>query len=156
MLNRRHFGDGKESLNKLRPPRKADRELLPHNVPPIELKDQKLPVVSEIEVEHNEIDCTCCDCPKLEKIEGQFEESEEIDLIEKTAIKKKHKRQKYRCKSCESIVTSKGPAKVKKAQKYSINFCVSTAIDKYSYHLPLERQARRFEEQGLKVDTKTL
>lgn len=156
MLNRRHFGEGKESLNKIRPPRKTDRELLPHNVPPIEVKDQKLPVVSEIEVEHNEVDCSCCDCPRLEKIEGQFEESEEIDLIEKAAVKKKHKRQKYRCKSCESIVTSIGPAKVKKGQKYSINFCVSTAIDKYSYHLPLERQTRRFEEQGLKVDTKTL
>ena len=43
MLNRRHFGDGKESLNKLRPPRRTDRELLPHNVPPIEVKDQNFP-----------------------------------------------------------------------------------------------------------------
>jgi transposase len=156
MLNRRHFGDGNESLIKNRPPRDKDRELLPHNVPPIKIEDEKRGHVPEIEIEHSKASCDCCENPQLEKMEGQYEESAEIDLVEKSAVRKKHKRQKYRCKSCEKILTAKGAAKVRKGSKYSINFCVSTAVDKFSYHLPLERQARRFEEQGLKIDTKTL
>jgi len=156
LLNRRHFANGNESLNKYRPQREKNRELLPHNVPPVGTSKVKNINLPEVEIEHSDVDCLCCENPNLVKMEGQFEESGEIDLIEKSAIKKKHRRQKYRCKNCESIVTSKGQAKIKKAQKYSINFCVSTAIDKFSYHLPLERQARRFEEQGLRIDTKTL
>jgi len=155
MLNRRFFKGGSETL-KSRPPRNYDRELLPHNVPPINLCDDKKVEVPEIEVEHCDVGCSCCENPSLEKISGQFEQSSEIDLVEKSAVKKKHKRQKYRCNNCESIVTARGAAKIKKGSKYSINFCVSTAVDKFSYHLPLERQARRFEEQGLRIDTKTL
>jgi transposase len=156
MLNRRHFGDGNESLGKYRPPRDKDREILPHNVPPIDIREDKSGHVPEIDIEHSELTCNCCENPNLGKIEGQFEVSEEIELVEKSAVKKKHKRQKYRCKSCETILTAKGAAKIKKGSKYSNNLCVSTAVDKFSYHLPLERQARRLEEQGLKVDTKTL
>jgi transposase len=141
---------------KTRPPKNYDRELLPHNTPPVDLSPDKKVEVPEVEIEHSQVDCSCCESPELEIMKGQFEESEEIDLIEKSAIKKKHRRQKYRCKNCESIVTAKGAAKIKRGSKYSINFCVSTAVDKFSYHLPLERQARRFEEQGLKIDTKTL
>jgi transposase len=155
MLNRRFFTQGAETL-KARPPKNYDKELLPHNTPPIQVTNDKKIDVPEVEIEHSEVGCSCCENPMLEKIDGQFEESTEIDLIEKSVIKNKHRRQKYRCKNCESILTAKGAAKIKKGSKYSINFCVSTAVDKFSYHLPLERQARRFEEQGLKIDTKTL
>lgn len=114
MLNRRHFGDGKESLIKNRPPRDKDREHLPHNVPPIDVGKDKRGELPEVEIEHSKTSSDCCDNPQLEKMEKQFEESSVIDLVEKSAVKKKHKRQKYRCKSCETILTSKDAAKVKK------------------------------------------
>ena len=47
MLNRRFFKGGSETL-KSRPPRNYDRELLPHNVPPINLCDDKKVEVPEI------------------------------------------------------------------------------------------------------------
>lgn len=71
-------------------------------------------------------------------MKGQFEESEENDLQARSMIKKKHKKQKYRCKSCEKIVTAKGGAKICPRSKYSIPFSVGFAIDKFSYNLPLE------------------
>jgi hypothetical protein len=68
MLNRRRFGDANESLNKLRPSRDKDRKLLPHNVPPIDLSENKRVDVPEVEIEHSEVSCTCCESPNLEKI----------------------------------------------------------------------------------------
>lgn len=156
MLNRRFFGGGKESLCKARPPKENQKELLPHNIPPIDSPKNKDGKVPEVEVIHSEASCPCCSSTDLEEMKGQFEESEENDLQAKSVIKKKHKRQKYRCKSCEKIVTAKGGAKVRPRSKYSIPFSVGVAIDKFSYHLPLERISRQFQEQGLKIDTKTL
>lgn len=156
MLNKRFFDKGQESLSKKRPPKNYDRELLPHNVPPVELSGDKIPQIEEVEIYHDEAICPSCNSSDLEEMKGQSEDSIEIDLKEKSAIKKNHKRKKFRCKKCEIIVTAKGPPKIRKGSKYSINFRVSAGIDKFNYHLPLERQSRRFEEQGLKIDTKTL
>ena len=156
MLNRRLFNKGKESLNKSRPPKDNQKELLPHNVPPIYIASNHQENVPEVEVVHTEATCPCCGNTDLSLIKDQFEESAEHDLQAKTIIRKKHKRQKYRCKSCDKIVTAKGGAKVRPKSKYSIGFSVGVAIDKYSYHLPLERISRQFQEQGLKIDTKTL
>lgn len=156
MLNRRFFGSGKESLNKVRPPKENQKDLLPHNVPPFDPPVEKEGVIPKVEVIHTEASCSCCGSTDLEEMKGQFEESEENDFQAKFVIKKKHKRQKYRCKSCEKIVTAKSGAKVRPHSKYSIPFSVGVAIDKFSYHLPLERICRQFQEQGLKIDTKTL
>ncbi|MBT4791558.1 MAG: IS66 family transposase [Halobacteriovoraceae bacterium] len=155
MLNRRFFANGKESLEKFRPNRKDQKELLPHNIPPVEVAPEKKEQVPQIEIVHEQDKCPCCK-GSLEEIKGQTENYDELDIIEKTILLKKHLRQKYRCKSCEKIVTAKGGARLKKGSKYSIPFAVSVAVDKFSYHLPLERQSRLFEEQGLKIDTKTL
>lgn len=156
MLNRRFFNKGKESLNKSRPPKDNQKDLLPHNVPPIDVASNHQENVPEVDVIHTEATCPCCGNADLTLMKDQFEESSEHDLQAKTVIRKKHKRQKYRCKSCDKIVTAKGPAKVRPKSKYSIGFSVGVAIDKYSYHLPLERVSRQFQEQGLKIDTKTL
>ena len=156
MLNRRFFNKGKESLNKSRPPKDNQKELLPHNVPPIDITSNHQENVPEVDIVHTEATCPCCGNTDLSLIKDQFEESTEYHLQAKTIIRKKHKRQKYRCKSCDKIVTAKGGAKVRPKSKYSIGFSVGVAIDKYSYHLPLERISRQFQEQGLKIDTKTL
>jgi len=81
MLNKHAFGIS-ESLNKHRPRRETQRELLPHNKSPIEGevapdKQRELPIV---EVVHEETCCPGCDSPDFEEITGLYEESEEIDL----------------------------------------------------------------------------
>ena len=156
MLNRRFFNKGKESLNKSRPPKDNQKELLPHNVPPINISSNQQENVPEVDIVHTEATCPCCGNTDLVEMTDQFEESSEHDLQAKSVIRKKHKKQKYRCKSCDKIVTAKGGAKVRPKSKYSIGFSVGVAFDKYSYHLPLERISRQFQEQGLRIDTKTL
>lgn len=55
-------------------------------------------------------------CPKcggdLQEWPGQFEESEEIDVVERSFRLVRHKRQKCRCGCGQSIETALGPAKL--------------------------------------------
>ena len=157
MLNKHAFG-GSESLNKHRPRRETQRELLPHNKSPLEgeLAPDKQRELPEIEVIHEEASCPGCDSADFEEITGLYEESEEIDLRAQIARVLKHKRKKYRCKNCESIVTAKGPVKLRPKNKYSLDSAINIAVEKFDYHTPLERIMRKLQEQGLKIDTKTL
>ena len=48
-----------------------------------------------------------------------------------------------------SIVTAPGPLKLKEGGKYSISFGVDVGLNKYSFHLPLDRQVRMMKDFGL-------
>lgn len=99
----------------------------------------------------------CAQCGgMLKRWEGQFEESEEIDVIERRFVIKKHKRQKYRCTCNACIETAPLPQKLFDGARYSIDFAVEVAVAKYLDHLPLERQVRVMAREGLVVDSQTL
>ncbi len=55
--------------------------------------------------------CTACG-GALEEWSGQFEESEEIDVISREFVFKKHRRKKYRCKCGGCIETAPAPVKL--------------------------------------------
>lgn len=99
-------------------------------------------------------------CPKcgaiLEEMVGQYEESEEIDVIARLFRILQHKRKKYRCRCNSCLETAPGPQKLRPGARYSIEFAIDVAINKYLYHLPLERQVRMMFEAGLEVDSQTL
>jgi transposase len=99
--------------------------------------------------------CTSCGEP-LAEMRGQFEESQEVDSLERQFVLVRHKRKKYRCRCGGCIETALGPDKLMTGGRYSINFAVSVAIAKYADHLPLERQVRVMKRQGLVVDLQTL
>jgi len=104
-------------------------------------------------------DQMCPSCGgELEEWEGQFEGAELIDVVEKIYLVKKVKRQKYRCngKDCNHIETALGPDKVITGGRYSVNFAVDVASEKYTKHMPLERQTRAMKRLGLKVKSQTL
>ena len=96
------------------------------------------------------------------KIEGLTEDTVEITITERTYRKVIHKQAKYRLKDeyntsdKEVIITAPGPVKVKPGMTYSVDFALAVAVDKYEYHLPLERQRRKMESAGLAIDVKTL
>jgi transposase len=87
---------------------------------------------------------------------GQFEESDEVDVLERRFVLVHHKRKKYRCSCGGCIETAPGPEKLLAGGRYSIDFAVSVAIAKYADHLPLERQVRMMKRAGLVVDSQTL
>lgn len=112
--------------------------------------------VQEIVHEMDAADCVCPECGgALAAWNGQFEESEEIDVVERHFVLKKHRRQKHRC-SCGHIETAPGSVKLQEGGRYSIAFAVEVLVGKYLDHLPLERQVRIMKREGLSVDSQTL
>jgi transposase len=99
-------------------------------------------------------------CPKcggdLKEWEGQFEDSEEIDVVERSFRVVRHRRQKYRCQCASCVETALGPRKLIEGGRYSIDFAVGVAVDKYADHLPLARQVKQMARQGLVIDSQTL
>lgn len=102
-------------------------------------------------------DRECMECGgTLEEMGTQCEESEEITVIRQEFVLLHHQRQKYRCRCNMNVVTAPGPLKLRERSRYSIDFAVEVALEKYLYHAPLERQVRKMRDHGLRVDSQTL
>jgi transposase len=116
----------------------------------------QLPVVEQLHT-LDDADKTCPSCGgQLKPWAGQFEESEDVHMIERRVFVRQHKRQKYRCKCGNCIETALGPLKLRPGNHYSIEFAVAIAVAKYLDHIPLERQVRMLRRLGLKIDSQTL
>lgn len=114
-----------------------------------------LPVVTEPH-ELDKADLACPECGgQLALWEGQADESEEVDVVERRFVMKKHVRHKYRCR-CGCIEMADMPARLVPGGRYSNDFAVEAAASKYVQHLPFERQVRTMKGEGLIVDTQTL
>ncbi|MRG98184.1 IS66 family transposase [Polyangium spumosum] len=115
-----------------------------------------LPIV-EVVHELDEADRVCNSCGSaLEVWEGQFEESEVVDVVPRRFELKKHKRQKYRCRCGGCVETAPAPVKLFEGARYSVDFAVEVATEKYCEHSPLERQVRKMRREGLLVESQTL
>ncbi|HEX7506960.1 MAG TPA: IS66 family transposase [Polyangia bacterium] len=113
--------------------------------------------IEEHALELSEADRVCPDCGAiLAEWEGQTEDSEEITVVERHFVVRKHRRKKYRCKHGCAPVTAPGPVKLVEGGRYSVEFAVYVAIAKYLYHLPLERQVRMYMANSLHIDSQTL
>jgi transposase len=78
---------------------------------------------------------------------GQFEDAEEITVVERRFVVVRHRRQKYRCRCNGHVETAAAPPRLgaredARGHRYSVEFAVEVATQKYLDHLPLERQAR--------------
>ena len=121
----------------------------------------KLPM---IEREHalDDADRACPKCGgTLTEIPGQTEDSDSITVVERRFVIVKDKRKKYRCACNGCIETAPGPPKLTvrkdtRGRRYSIEFAVGVAIAKYCDHLPLERQVKIMQREGLDIDSQTL
>jgi transposase len=112
---------------------------------------------TQVEVfELDEADKICPDCEDaLDEMGSCSEESELIDVVERTFVIKQVKCQKYRCR-CGHIEAALGPEKLRHTRRYSPEFAIEVAVNKYLDHLPLERQVRRMQRQGLHIGSQTL
>lgn len=117
----------------------------------------QLPVVEQRH-ELAECDRACIICKgHLVPMGDQTEDSEEIGVVQRKFVLLKHKRIKYRCCSCLSVVeTAPAPVKLIPGGRYSLEFAIEIVVQKYAYHLPLERQVRMMMHEGLRVDSQTL
>jgi transposase len=115
-----------------------------------------LPIVEQT-FELDDADRTCPSCGgALTAMKGQFETSEMIDLVEVSYRVVRVQQQKYACKCGGCIETAPGPERAVVGGRYSLDFAIKVAIDKYLDHIPLARQERILRRHGLIVTTQTL
>jgi transposase len=149
--NQALFGDKSEKRN--RQQRRADKKKAQTGHGPRE--QAELPRIEQVHI----LDAADEMCPKcgaqLQEFAGQFEEADEVDVIERRFVLVKHKRQKYRCE-CGCIETAEAPPKLQKSGRYSVGFATAVAVGKYADHLPLQRQVVQMRRQGLRIDSQTL
>jgi transposase len=176
-LEQKFFGFGCET-KKARPVGHTGQKLKAHSVRPHEesTSNQASPpsaldesekveyAMTEVElVEESDMRKVYAGAEAWEEIKGLYQESTEITVVERIYKKVVHRQAKYRLKDAynktgkEVIITAKGPVKLREGNAYSIDFALAVVLDKYEYHLPLERQRRKMEdESGLTIDVKTL
>ena len=151
--NQALFGKSSEKAKHAGLPQKPERKAQPGHGP---TPQPELPVVEEVH-ELDEADKVCNACGGgLKPMNGQFEEAEEIDVVERTFRIVKHKRQKYACKCGGCVDTALGPQKLIPGGRYSVAFAVEVALEKYLYHMPLTRQAAKMLAQGLIANSAAL
>jgi transposase len=115
-----------------------------------------LPVVEQT-FELDEADKTCPSCGgELAPMEGQFETSEMVDVVEVSYRVVKVQQQKYACKCGGCVETAPGPERAVPGGRYSLDFAIKVAVDKYLDHIPLARQERILRRHGLIVTSQTL
>lgn len=112
-------------------------------------------IVNTTQLGENDRSCQACG-GVLVPMGEQFEESEEITVIERQFVKTVHKRQKYRCSCNGCVITAPGPDRLIPGGRYSIDFAIEVVVAKYLDHLPLERQVRTMAREGLEVTSQTL
>ena len=148
------FGDSSEKRPRTGPPPSDGRPSQKGHGPTPQLS---LPVE---EVIHS-LDARDLVCPKWgreepSEIAGQYETSEEVTVVERHFVIRKHLQKKYRCRCNAHIETAPGPQKLQPGARYSVDFAIEVAADKYLDHAPLERQVRIMARQGLVVTSQTL
>ena len=158
-LRKRVFASQQErKSNRPKNHKKRKKGNLPHNKSKNEsLDDFEIDLDEEVidyKIEGNS--CPGCGGDNFFEMNNCFEESNEIEVIERQYIIKRHKRQKYSCKCCNKIITAKGGVKLTPGGEYSIQLATQVACDKFEDHLPLERQRKQMKRAGINVDVKTL
>ncbi len=100
------------------------------------------------------------ECPAckgtLEEMGDQTEDSEEITVEKRRFFVDKHRQHKYRCRCNSVIKTAPGPLRLIAGGRYSIDFAIALEIDKRINHLPLDRQRRQMEREGLVITTQAM
>ena len=108
-----------------------------------------------VELAEDSRQCDACK-GQLAAIPGMTEDSEQITVIRREFVIEEVKRQKYRCRCGIGLHTAPGPVTHQRGGRYSLDFAIEVAVDKYVNHLPLARQRRDMARRQLDVSTQAL
>jgi transposase len=135
--------DEQKQARKARAPRNNNRGALPDHLP----REHHF-------IEPEEKVCPCCNGPL--HVIGDVE-TEQLDKEPaKVKVLVTH-RPKYGCRACEgAVVQAPAPERPIPGGIPTEGLLASIAIDKYCDNLPLYRQAKRFEREGIHLDRQTL
>ncbi len=160
-LKATHFGSSSEKRPR---PKDADSDMSPEDAQAAKktghgpTEQPNLPIettIWDITEEEKQQLCEECGKPLLEKT-GLVQESEMITVVGvefklETVIQKI-----YGCGCPDKLVTAPGPERAIPGGRYSLEFGVFAAEQKYLDHMPLARMQRMMGRKGLKIERSTI
>ena len=151
-MQKRLYGDSSEKRDYDKPPKEASQVREHSGRTP----QPKLPLVETlVELADDDRECPAC-AGTLEEMGEQTQDTEVIDVIRRRFIVRRIRRQKYRCK-CQSMIVVAPPSVTHRPHgRFTLDFGADVAVSKYGWAMPLDRQRRSMEADGLVVTTQTL
>ena len=97
-------------------------------------------------------------CPNCGGVLNEFGQdvTEEIDVIAREFVKRRHIRKKYACKCKSCVEMADMPPRLVPGGIYANNVAVEIAAMKYVDQIPFDRIARIFGREGFNIDSQTL
>jgi transposase len=143
-LERATAGDAKPAKQK-----KPQRGHGPKEQPNLDV----VPVVHDLD----EADKQCPACGGgLKPMEGVADETEEIDVVERHFVLKKHIRPKYACKCGGCLEQADLPPRLVPGGRYSNDVAIEIASMKFIDQIPFDRIVRIFLREGVDIDSQTV
>jgi len=139
------FGDSSEKRPRKKGPQPGKKPKRGHGP-----REQPALTKQEVLFELPESDRECPSCGKeMTAVPGLTEDSTVIAKLSQQFWELLAKRQKYRCSCNGALRVAPGPHKAIEGGRYTLDFAVNVAVDKYADALPLERQVRIMKRAGL-------
>src|SRR5258708_38561074 len=105
----------------------------------------------------NEADKICGVCGNhLESWEGKEDVVDIVDRIPAQWIIRRCTLEKCRCPEGCSILTADAPKKLISGGRYSLGVALQSSIEKFVFHIPIERQVRMASLAGMRITSQTL
>ena len=103
-----------------------------------------------------ERDCPRCGDP-MHEAAGRTTDHDVIYVVQRKYRIRRHRSQHYRCNCCGTTRVAPGAeGLLRKNGKYDVTIAAQVAVDKYAHHLPIERQLKQMERDGLHIRSQTL
>ena len=98
--------------------------------------------------------CPCCGGTKLSKIGEDITET--LDVVPRQWFVTEHVREKFSCRSCETITQPPAPFHVIARGFAGPSLLAMILVDKYANHQPLNRQSDQFAREGIELSVSTM
>ena len=103
----------------------------------------------------NAAPCTNCG-GELQPIEGEFQEREVIDIGPSKPVRVRERRQRFACICGRHEAIADGPLTHMDNGRYTLDFAIHAAIEKYADRNSLEHQTHKLRREGLDIESQTL
>ena len=98
--------------------------------------------------------CPCCGGSKLSKIGEDVTET--LDVVPRQWFVTEHVREKFSCRSCETITQPPAPFHAIARGFAGPSLLAMMLVEKYANHQPLNRQSEQYAREGIELSVSTL
>jgi transposase len=98
--------------------------------------------------------CPCCGSSKLSKIGEDITET--LDVVPRQWFVTEHVREKFSCRSCETISQPPAPFHVIARGFAGPSLLAMMLVEKYANHQPLNRQSEHYAREGIELSVSTM